>query len=86
MTAELNLSEINAAIPCNQVLEHWARFGLEGLVILGLMIIIVWLLYSQQIERESWQESIDRLQESMQSLRGHEFNEHAKKRDGTCDE
>ena len=60
--------DIDLGTSCNVILQEWAKFGLEGLIILALLVLIVWLVRSQQEERETWQGSIDDLQDSVKDL------------------
>ena len=56
---EIPGTELESFLSCNQVLTEWARFGLSGLVILALLVLVGWMLNAQKLERELWKETLD---------------------------
>ncbi|MEI6661607.1 MAG: hypothetical protein WCL01_05745 [Comamonadaceae bacterium] len=53
---------------CGAAMQEWAKFGLEGLVIGGLMFLLGLVLYWQKGEREGWQISMDDLNQTMREI------------------
>ena len=51
-------TSLTTLISCNKVVDEWARFGLEGLVILALVVMVAYILWLQKCERDSWVETM----------------------------
>jgi len=53
---------------CNAIMHEWSQFGIEGLVIGGLIFLVGLVLWWQKAERESWQMSLDDLNETIRRI------------------
>ena len=70
MTGDNN--DLATVLSCDKIVDEWARFGLEGLVILALMVLVGFMLWLQKSERESLMDTMlcmtDALKEANQAV------------------